>query len=197
MSKSIVSLHSKLAFLCKALVICSLLFTASCGFHLRGSQPISSDEYALTNLAIKGKPIPTLIKTELELATSKSTESKLADSNIKPSSVFVTRYNAEKRRVGQASRASFDQYLLIKEIEYGLALPETTSNKVNAQNKPTFIGPLTTRVESVFLDNTQQALSKANELNLIHQEMERRIAKDMLRQLEMVLKEAQQDNHAP
>lgn len=195
MSKFLVPLHNKIPFLCKALVICSLLFTAGCGFHLRGSQPISSDKYTLTNLTIKGKAIPSLIKTELELATSKST-----DSSIKPARVFVTRYNAEKRRVGQASRASFDQYLLIKEIEYGLALPENSSLKTKSKNSPALLGPLTTRVESVFLDNTQQALSKANELNLIHQEMERRIAQDMLRQLEMVLKEtqqAQQENHAP
>jgi outer membrane lipopolysaccharide assembly protein LptE/RlpB len=168
-----------------SLLLGTLLSLSACGFHLKGSEALPAAPYSLDGLKIRGKALPPGTREQLILATKSIRQKPDQKKEKEAASIIVSDYYSERRRIGQASLTAFDQYLIIKQAEYGLALPETSSN-----TNPPLLGPISSRVETVFIDNSNQALSKSNEEKMIHQELERLLAKDILRQLNTVLSTA-------
>lgn len=160
-----------------------LLGVTGCGFQLRGSSQTGSDNIAgsdsqisLAGLRIPASELPASMVNLLEQATRAKGEtdaniSNTTDNTIAPQLV-VRNYRSDRRRIGQARPTSQDEYLLIREVIYGLQLPDGR-----------LLGPVTSQVQTVFESNTEQAISKISEERLLNQELDQRLVATMLNQL--------------
>ncbi|QUM75320.1 RlpB protein [Moritella sp. 24] len=155
-------------------LICIFLFTAmlgGCGFHLKNSEAIPSELSELTLVSTKYSELTRLIKTQLRYNQINLTTSPTLNTPI----LKIVSETTDTRTVSLYSDATAAEYELSYVLKMEVRLPD---------QDPQFF---TIALQRDQLNNSQEALARSREAELLKQELREAAAQQVVRTLSQVI----------
>lgn len=158
------------------------VFTASCGFHLRGNQDLSA---VLPEVQIQGTSIHSDLGRELKRALTNSKINVLDESDVLLS---ITRDSFSKRVLSLDSAGRANQYELNYQLGFSLIKKELSASDNKKQHAVDLIPSQNITEKREYLFDANLVLAKADEETRLNNDMRQAAMLQLIRRLTFSLK---------
>ena len=153
------------------ILLASLLFVGSCGFHLRGTQNLNAADFESIHIVVRNAPGE--MRQWLERSFDEANVEVLSSAFNAEFSLLVSDERNSRRAVATTSNISVAEYEIVQQV----------SLQLFSNDRETLIPPVTISTERTYTFDDQSLESSSEEESLLREEMRRDLSEQVFRRV--------------